>query len=126
MASVNDDLLLTINISGLPFNHNTCNYSNYNSNEIICNTSMANMGIIKIDPNTTTYMSYNSPNILTFSKSQPNADIKIDLLRVSDNLLPNLTGTTDPAPLSNMIFYFDIYGVDLSDNCKIKNRSYKY
>ena len=115
MTTTVDDLLLTINISGFPFNNNSYDYSRGQ------NTGEINMSTINIIPNDVTNLFYYQPSILTFSKNQLNCDIKIDLKRVCDNKYPNLKNIDDtPAPLPNMIFYFDIYGVEPSENYRIK------
>ena len=115
MATTLDDLHLTINISGLPFINNTYDYSNYSTGGNIGNSAAANIASIKIANNDTAATEYSNPKILTFYKSQMNADIKIDLLRVSDNLFPVLS-----QKLPTLIFYLDIYGVELAENSRMK------
>jgi hypothetical protein len=106
-----DDLFLSVNVSGLPFTNQTYNFSNFNNGGAICNTNTTNLTSIKVHQSQTSFIDYAQPPIVTFSKSQVNCDIKIDLLRVSDNKIPNLD-----VELPNMIFHFDIYGVDATNS----------
>ena len=113
-STLNDRNLL-IHISGLPFKAQTYKTG---TNRI---SNQALIGFILFESDTSTTVvdtNYQNTCILTFTKNSPITNITIQLKR-ADGILP-----TTVADLPNVIYYFDIYGIEpktkIIDN-RIKN-----
>ena len=105
---------VTINISGLPFINQTYSVSK------ATNTSESILTTYKFNNTTGVVQIYNNNSILTFGKSQEQANIQINYKQVVDG---NISVPTNAFP--NMAFQFSIYGVDSTKHDITKDRMLK-
>ncbi len=114
-GNTNDDRIVSVNISGLPFTNN-----NYNSNT----KTNQNSSVIYV----TRFISNSSINsstggtVLTFTKNQELVNLNISYQRTSLNGNGNYNIITTAA-FPHVIFTFNIYGITKSDRVGDLNSS---
>ena len=101
VGSSTDDRCTYITVSGLPWTNNTYNQKTGS------NTNATVIASCFFNQNTQTTQYFYGNNTSTFSKNQDVCNITISLLRISDSAIPQT-----PSAFPNMIFIFDIEGVD--------------
>ncbi len=104
LGVVDDDIMLNITISGLPFINQT-----YDAGRNI-NTSRAILAPIRFMRNTIFSYDYNGGYFITFGKSQDVCNITIQLTRLDNS------GIGSASVFPHCVYYFHIIGVPNSDN----------
>jgi hypothetical protein len=117
VGTTGDDRNIMIFISGLPFINNTYNVST------LTNQNSAFINFIKFLTSNTASAS-TTPNILLFSKNQELVNLNIYYQRINKN--GNTPPTYDPvttAAFPQMLFAFNIYGIEKTDRIPDSNGS---
>jgi hypothetical protein len=115
IGSTGDDLNCLVFISGLPFTNNTYNVST------LTNQNYAFLNFLRFIRGNAVTASSNGNN-LVFTKNQELANLNIFYQRINKNVGGTYdVGTTTAYP--NMLFSFNIYGVDKTDRVPDSNGS---
>lgn len=111
------DRVLTINIAGLPFTNNSYDTAlKTNSNHITFQT-------LHINNAATTNSSVNGGSILTFTKNQELVNLNIYYKRLTKNGANNYDILNSTGAYPDVVFIFNIYGVDKKDRVEDLNSS---
>jgi hypothetical protein len=115
LGSSGADLIITMNIAGLPFTNNVYNSSSKTNqtSSVIYTTRFTQNG----------YVSSNVPgSVLTFTKNQELVNMNIFYQRVSLNGSGNYNVSTT-VPFPHMVFMFNIYGISKTERIGDLNSS---
>jgi hypothetical protein len=116
VGTTGDDRNIMIFISGLPFINNTYNVST------LTNQNSAFINFIKFLTSNTASAS-TTPNILLFSKNQELVNLNIFYQRINKSLVTNTYNPDTIAQYPQMLFAFNIYGIDKTDRIPDSNGS---
>lgn len=111
------DRVVTINISGLPFTNNVYDTAlKTNNNHITFQT-------LHINNTASTNSSVNGGSILTFTKNQELVNLNIYYKRVTKNGLNNYDIVSGTAAYPDVVFIFNIYGIEKKERVTDLNSS---